>query len=125
MIALSTLALAAAGCTITPPSIAVQTLCTRILPVARSSEISTAPAPGDRRPAFGRGFLAGRGVEGFCARARAERARTLRDRDADGAAVGPFCLVVGHLRQRLEHLARLGRGAHALEPEFDRIDALV
>jgi hypothetical protein len=47
MIALSTLALAAAGCTITPPSIATQTLCTRILPVARSSEISTAPAPSE------------------------------------------------------------------------------
>src|SRR5712692_8991378 len=44
---------------------------------------------------------------------------------AAGCTISPLGLRVGHLRQRLEHLARLGRGAHALEPELDRIDALI
>src|SRR5262245_35470907 len=96
---LSTFAWAAAGCTITPPSTATHTLCTRILPLARSSENLD--------------------------RTGAERARALRDRDAKRASVRPLGLVAGHLRQRLEHLARLGGGAHALEAELDRIHALI
>ena len=47
MIALSTLALAGPGVTMRPPSIAAHTLWTRIFPVVRSSEISTAPAPSE------------------------------------------------------------------------------
>src|ERR1700736_1424040 len=43
MIALSTFALAAAGCTTTPPSTASHTLWTRILPLARAGEVSPPP----------------------------------------------------------------------------------
>ena len=47
MMPLSTFAFAASGWTTRPPSIATHALCTRILPVARSSEISATPAPSE------------------------------------------------------------------------------
>src|SRR6202030_1497869 len=99
MIALSTFALAAAGCTTTPPSTASHTLWNT--------------------------DLAGGAVEGDFHRARPERARSLSDRNPDRPAVRPLRLVIGHLRQCLEYPARLRSGSHALEPERDGIHALV
>ncbi len=79
----------------------------------------------DCHPDFVHLDLARCAIERDLDRAGAERARALGDRDPERPAVRPLGLVIGHLRQGLEHLACLGRGAHALDPEVDRIDALV
>ena len=82
-----------------PPSTATHTLWTLILPVCRLSETSTTPAPSEP-----------------------ERSG---DREAERAAGRTRRLPVAHLRHGLEALAGLGRGAHALEPELDRIHVRV
>ena len=98
--ALSTLALAGAGrARSRPPSTAIQTLCTRILPLVRSSEISTTPAP-------------------------SEPERSVIERPSARPS-GRARLPVAHLRDRLEALARLRRDRHALEAEVDRVHARV
>src|SRR6266436_3710438 len=79
----------------------------------------------DRRPHFVHADLAGGTVERDLDGTRTERTRTLGDRDPDCPPLGALGLVVRHLCQRLEHLARFGCCAHAFEPEFDRIDGLI
>ncbi len=99
MMALSTLALAGPGVTMMPPSIATHTLCTWILPLFWSTEISTTPAPSEAERSV---------IEMPSARPSGRF-----------AFQSHICATVS------KHLARLGRGAHALEPELDRVHALV
>ena len=99
MIALSTLALAGPGVTMRPPSIAAHTLCTRILPVARSSEISTTPAPSEPERSV---------IEMPSARPSGRF-----------AFQSHICATVSNT------LRAFGVIAHALEAELDRVHALV
>src|SRR3990172_5214772 len=99
---LSRFARAISGWTTSPPSIATQALCTRILPVARSSEISATPAPSEpARPLI--------------------QIPTPLPPPPPG---GPLGLPAGHLHGLLEHGARARRDGHALEPEVHRVHAL-